>query len=131
MSEPQDGFGVLVRAAGWMTEHWEQVLQHPIVASALGSLFAAWHAFPGATTAAKAVNGVSCFLIGVYAGPAINDAWGTESKRVAAGVVIACSVGGLVVVNGALDYLRRTPFADLMAKVPLVGKLFERNKEQP
>lgn len=122
MSEPSAGLG-------WLNEHWEVLLQHPVVVSLLGSVLAVWHAFPGATYGAKLLNGVSCFFIGIYAGPALNDAMGTESKRVAAAVTLGCAIGGLVFVNGALEWLRATKFADVMAQVPVIGAVFKKPKE--
>lgn len=96
----------------WVLEHWQQVLYHPLVASLTGAFGAAFHAFPGASTGAKAVNGVSCFFIGIYAGPAIIEWREVESLRIGAGIIVATSLTGLIAVNAALDYMRNTPLAD-------------------
>lgn len=62
---------------------------------------------------AKAANGISSFVIGVYLGPAVNDYAGVVSERVQALVVVACALGGLLVANAFLAWLRDTRFADL------------------
>ena len=98
---------------GWAAEHWQLVLQHPVVVCLMGSALAAWHAFPGASRGVKFANGVSCFIIGIYAGPAVNEWWGTQSKNVAALVILGCAIGGLIVMNAMLEYLRTTKFAEL------------------
>jgi hypothetical protein len=115
-------------AAGgsWFLEHWQAVLQHPLVVSALGSCLAVWHAFPGATWGSKAVVGASSFILGIYGGPALNSWWGIQSRHVEALVILGCATGGLIFCNAFLEYLRATRFADL----PMIRNMLGRAQEK-
>lgn len=101
------------QAAGSLAEHWDKIFYHPLAAAVTGAVMAGFHAFPGATRSAKLINGISSFLIGVYLGPAVNEYAGVGSERVQALVIVACALGGLIVANAFLDYLRTTRFSDL------------------
>lgn len=108
----------------WLTDHWQSILQHPVVASLVGSFGSAFYAFPGATGPVKAVNGVFSFFIGIYGGPAIIE-WRTiESKHVGALIIVACALGGLIVANAFLEWLRSTKFADY----PVIRNMLNRNE---
>ena len=119
MDEPQ--------AAGWFAEHWDKIVTHPLAAALAGSLLASFHAFPGATAGVKAANGISSFVIGIYLGPAVNDYAGVLSERVQALVVVACALGGLLVANAFLSWLRDTRFADL----PIIKRIFGAKEQTP
>lgn len=96
-----------------LSANWEQFLLHPLVASLVGSGGAVIYAFPGATRSAKVLNGVFSFFCGIYGGPAFNE-WRTiESKRIGAVIIILAAVSGLILLNGFLEWLKGTKFADL------------------
>ena len=104
MSQEQTGLA-------WFAEHWQQVLAHPLVASALGAVGAATYAFPGATVGVKAANGVASFFIGIYLGPWIVESRSIESLRLAALIIVSSALGGLIMVNALLEHLRSTKIA--------------------
>lgn len=95
----------------WVVENWQQVFYHPVVASVAGALAAAFHAFPGASRGAKTINGILSFFIGIYAGPAIVEWREIESTKIAAAIIVACALGGLITANAALEYMRTTKIA--------------------
>lgn len=98
---------------GSLLDDLQRAMYHPFVASLIGAFGAAVHAFPGATTSAKALNGVSCFFIGIYMGPAVIEWRGIVSEKISAAIIIACALGGLIVVNACLEYLRTTKLANM------------------
>lgn len=93
--------------------NWQSIIYHPVVASFTGALGAAFYAFPGATIGIKAMNGIACFFVGIYAGPAIVEWRGVVSAKISAAIIIACALGGLIIVNSCLDYLRKTKIAEM------------------
>ena len=103
-------------------DKWQHLIYHPVIASLTGALGAAFHAFPGAATGIKILNGVSSFFIGIYGGPAVVEWRGIESQRIGAAIIIACALGGLIAVNGFLDYLRTTKISDWPILRNILGK---------
>lgn len=104
-------------------DRWQSIIYHPVVASCTGALGAAFHAFPGAARGIKVLNGISSFFIGIYLGPALVEWRGIESMRIGAAIIIACALGGLIAVNGFLDYLRTTRFSDWPVLRNILGKV--------
>lgn len=86
---------------------------HPMVASFLGSVLAVFNAFPGATIAARAFNGATCFIIGIYAGPAVVEWRDITSPRIGALVVLLSALIGLIVVNQVLELAAKTKLGNL------------------
>lgn len=101
----------------WITEHWQQLITHPLIAALAGSVMASFHAFPGASRSAKLLNGISSFIVGIYLGPAINEWQGITSERISALIIVAASLGGLILANGFLEYLKTTQALNW----PLIG----------
>jgi hypothetical protein len=95
----------------WVAENWQSVFHHPLFVSLVGSAMAAANSFPGATPRTKAWNGVFSFFIGIYAGPAIVSWRQIENSHIAAAIILGCTLGGLVAMSAALEYLRTTPIA--------------------
>jgi hypothetical protein len=101
----------LERFAAWLAKHWETVIFHPVFASLIGAMGASVHAFPGATAKAKATNGFLSFFVAIYGGSLLVEWRSLESMKLIGATYAACALGGLIVINGVLEYLRTTKAA--------------------
>lgn len=93
-----------------MKDQIHDLLTSPWVAAAAGSILGL-RALPGATLLERAANVAAGFCIAAFVGPALIEAMGWTSPRLAALAIFGLGATGLVVFSALIDGFRRSDIA--------------------
>lgn len=93
-----------------MKLEWSELLTHPVVAAAAGSLLGL-KALPGTSNAEKLANVAAGFMLAAWGGAALVDYMVIASPKVAAGCIFMVGAAGLVVFDAVIQAVKRTDMA--------------------
>jgi hypothetical protein len=90
-----------------MKPELSDLLSHPIVAAAAGSLVGL-KALPGASVTERLCNVAAGFAFAAFAGPAVVDHIGVISPNVKSGIIFIIGAAGLVIFNAVIEGIKKT-----------------------